>query len=237
MGGVHHDNRQFTRESVTWPRTVAEAVRWQKRLRRLLLLEDRLPPAVRLVGGVDAAYVGDRALAVIVVLTYPGLEVVEHVFGRAPAAFPYVPGLLAMREGPAVEAAWQALPEARRPDVLFFDGQGIAHPRGMGIAAHMGVLFDRPAVGVAKRLLVGRHEPVPDEAGAWRPLLYRGRTVGAAVRTRAGVKPVYVSPGHRLSVPTAVHYVLATARGYKLPEPIRLADRLVRRQRQREEET
>lgn len=217
----------------SWNLTPEEAIRWQETLRQRLVLEDDLPPSVQLVGGVDSGYTDTLAVAVIVVLTYPELDPVHHVVGHVPVHFPYIPGLLAIREGPAIEAAWEALPPDLRPDLLFFDGQGIAHPRSMGIASHMGVLLDRPSIGVAKRILVGHHEPVPDEQGSWRPLVYRGRVVGAAVRTRPGVKPVYVSPGHRISLPTAVEYTLATVRGYKLPEPTRLADKLTRQWRQR----
>ncbi len=216
-----------------WDLTPEEAVRWQESLRQHLVLEDDLPPSVRLVGGVDSGYTDALAVAVIAVLTYPELEFVHQAVGQVPVHFPYIPGLLAIREGPAIEAAWNTLQPDLQPDLLFFDGQGIAHPRGMGIASHMGVLLDRPSIGVAKRILVGHHEPVPDEQGAWRPLVYRGKVVGAAVRTKVGVKPVYVSPGHRISLPTAIEYTLATVRGYKLPEPTRLADKLARQWRRK----
>lgn len=208
-----------------WTLPPEQAIEWQRQLREQLVIADDFRPP-RLIGGVDAAYIENRALAVIVVLTFPDLQVVTHTVATVPHEYPYIPGLLSMREGPAIEAAWQMLPEHQRPDLLMFDGHGIAHPRGLGIASHMGLLLDRPSLGVAKRILRGRHAPVPDEVGAWQPLVYRGKTVGAALRTKAGVKPVYVSPGHRISLESAIHFVLATTRGYKLPEPTRLADKL-----------
>nr|WP_290666315.1 deoxyribonuclease V [Ardenticatena sp.] len=208
-----------------WSFPPEQAIEWQRQLRQQLIIADAFSPP-RLIGGVDAAYVENQALAVIVVLSFPELQKITHTVATVPHEYPYIPGLLSMREGPAIEAAWHALPEEQRPDLLMFDGHGIAHPRGIGIASHMGLLFDRPSIGVAKRILRGDHAPVPNTVGAWQPLVYRGKVVGAAVRTKAGVKPMYVSPGHRISLESAIRFVLATTRGYKLPEPTRLADKL-----------
>lgn len=168
----------------------------------------------------------EAATAAIAVFTFPSLEPQAEAVAQVPLTFPYIPGLLAFREGPAIEAAWDRLPRDRKPDLLMFDGHGIAHPRGIGIASQMGLVLDRPAIGVAKSILVGSHDPLPDEVGAWKPLVYQRKVIGAALRLRAGVKPVYVSVGHRISLETAIHYVLLTARGYKLPEPTRWAHKL-----------
>jgi deoxyribonuclease V len=166
---------------------------------------------------------GARARAAVVVLAFPSLEPVEESVVEQPCRFPYVPGLLAFREGPSILAAFRRL--RARPDLLIFDGQGIAHPRRFGIAAHIGVLLDLPAIGCAKSRLTGTHgEPGPAR-GAWAPLVERGETIGAVLRTREGVKPVYVSVGHRLGLETALGLVLRCGGGCRLPEPTRRAHR------------
>jgi deoxyribonuclease V len=143
-----------------------------------------------------------------------------------PTRFPYIPGLLSFRELPAVLKALEQLP--RLPDLILCDGQGIAHPRRLGIASHLGVLLDHPTIGVGKTRLVGHHDPVPDQRGAWVPLVDRGEVVGAVLRTRQGAKPIYVSPGHRVGLTTAVGWVMACTTRFRLPETTRLADRLSR---------
>ena len=176
---------------------------------------------VRLIAGVDMSAKG-VGRAAVVLLSYPALETLEIARAEVPLVFPYVPGFLTFREGPAVLAAFARL--RALPDLILFDGQGIAHPRRLGIAAHLGVLLDRPSIGCAKSLLVGRPAgELPPEAGAWVPLKDRGETVGAAVRTRRAVNPIYVSIGHKIDLPTAVEWVLACCRGYRLPEPTRRA--------------
>jgi deoxyribonuclease V len=161
------------------------------------------------------------ARAAVVLLSYPELETIEIARAEKPLVFPYVPGLLSFREGPAVLAAFEKL--SRMPDLVMFDGQGIAHPRRLGIAAHMGVLLDLPSLGVAKSILTG-HGPDPGpNPGDWSPLTHRGEVVGAALRTKLKVKPVYISLGHRLDLPLALHWVMAVCRGYRLPEPTRRA--------------
>lgn len=156
-----------------------------------------------------------------VVLTFPDLELAEVKVARARPLMPYIPGLLAFREAPVLALALERL--TLTPDLLIVDGHGLAHPRRFGIACHIGLLTDRPTVGCAKSILRGSHEPLPPEQGAWVPLVDRGEVIGAAVRTRPGVSPVYVSVGHRVDLATAVHWVLACCRGYRLPEPTRLA--------------
>jgi deoxyribonuclease V len=152
------------------------------------------------------------------------LELVDSALARAPVTFPYVPGLLSFRELPAVLEALKLL--TITPDLILCDGQGIAHPRRIGIASHLGVLTGIPTIGVAKSLLVGTHELLPLERGAWKPLRDRGEIIGAALRTRANVAPVYVSTGHRVSLTTAIYYALACTTKYRLPETTRHAHRL-----------
>jgi deoxyribonuclease V len=209
-----------------WDLGYAEARTLQDQLAERLVLEPIDLDAIGTVAGVDLAYprAAGQGVAAVVVLSYPGLEAMESATQRAAAPFPYIPGLLAFREAPVFLGAYERL--FGTPDVLVVDGHGVAHPRGLGIASHIGLLVDRPTVGCAKSVLVGEHEPVGEEVGATAPLVYRRRTVGMAVRTRAGVKPVYVSCGHLVDLESAVRLVLACTRGYRLPEPTRRADRL-----------
>lgn len=176
---------------------------------------------VKVVAGVDMS-AKDVARAAVVILSYPELEVLEVERAEKPLSFPYVPGLLSFREGPAILAAFDKV--QRWPDLVFFDGQGIAHPRKIGIAAHMGVLLDLPTIGVAKSPLAVHGQEPGQEPGAWVPWRNRsGEEIAAAVRTKARSKPLYISPGHKMDLPTAIEYVLASCRGYRLPEPTRQA--------------
>lgn len=190
-----------------------------------LILVDRLG-SVQRVAGVDVGFEGGGAVtrAAVVVLGYPGLELLETAIARRPTTFPYVPGLLSFRELPAVLEALDRLRET--PDLLLCDGQGIAHPRRFGIASHLGLLVDLPSIGVAKSRLYGSHSAVPEARGAWTPLHAEGEVIGAVLRTRTGVKPLYVSPGHRVNLETAVGYVLGCCTRYRLPETTRQAHRL-----------
>ena len=212
-----------------WNVTVPEAVALQRELRDRLVL--RPPPgfAPRLVGGADVSLDRDdpRGWAGIAVIDRSTMDTVDEATATAEIGFPYVPGLLSFRELPLLERVWERL--RARPDVLVFDGQGYAHPRRFGLACHGGVLFDLPTVGCAKTLLVGRHGALGEERGARAELVDRGEVVGMALRLRAGVKPVYVSPGHRMDVPTAVEVVLAVSAGFREPETTRRAHRLVNR--------
>ena len=202
-----------------WTLDPEEAVRVQERLRQRLVLDWDNPP-VRTLAGVDVGLKDDVARAAIAVFRFPELEPLEGVIADAPLNFPYIPGLLAFREGPAVLAAWEKLAN------LLFDGQGIAHPRGIGIASMMGLWFDRPAVGVAKSRLYGRfQEPGPnpgDRSDLFDPQ-YPDRVIGAVLRTRANARPLFISPGHKIDVIQAVDFVLRCSRGYRLPEPTRWA--------------
>ena len=211
----------------SWDLTDAEKRALQVRLAAEVVQEDRFGP-LRLVAGVDVGFPRrdgvEMARAAAVLLTFPELALVAETVIEEPVRFPYVPGLLSFREAPAILSALDRLQQA--PDLVMVDGQGRAHPRRFGIACHLGLLLDRPALGCAKSLLVGRYTEPGPSVGDWSPLIDRGETVGAALRTRAGVKPVFVSIGHRMSLETAVQLTLTCARGLRLPEPTRLADRL-----------
>lgn len=208
-----------------WDVTPKAAVAIQEQLRHEIIQEDQLQP-VRLVAGVDVGFAenGTVTRAAVAVLSFPSLQIQETAVIYRPTTFPYVPGLLSFREVPAILEALSQL--AVLPDLLLCDGQGIAHPRRFGLACHLGLLSNIPAIGVAKTRLTGYHEPVPDERGAWQPLRHRGKVVGAALRTREKVKPVFVSVGHRVSLETAIHYVMACTTRYRLPETTRAAHRL-----------
>ncbi len=209
-----------------WDLAPPEAQRLQRRLRRYVREAPLDWKALRTVAGVDVGFPKpDTARAAVAVLSFPDLAPVDWAVAEIPTPMEYVPGLLSFRELPAVLKALEQL--RVRPEVFLVDGQGIAHPRGLGIAAHLGVLLDWPTVGVAKSLLVGRPQGLLGETrGSTIPLVYRGRVVGMGVRTRDKVKPVWVSIGHRVDLPGAVALVLRTATRYRLPEPIRAAHRL-----------
>ncbi len=205
---------------------VQEALR--RRVRRL-----SFPGPVERVAGVDAAFSQDRVVAVVSVLSYPELKVVEEGVGVQPKKISYIPGLLSFREGPAILAAIESL--SRIPDLLLFDGQGIAHPRRLGIASHIGVLLDQPTIGVGKSRLVGHADEgrLAQEKGAQTPLAHNEEVLGGVLRSRSGVRPLYVSPGHRITVSDALAWTLACCTGYRLPEPVRLADRAAGREKRR----
>jgi deoxyribonuclease V len=208
-----------------WPATAEEATAIQQQLRGEIITEDQLGPVQR-VAGVDVGFEsgGTITRAAIAVLSFPELQLVEQAIARRPTTFPYIPGFLSFREIPAVLDALERI--TTPPDLLLCDGQGIAHPRRMGIAAHLGLLVDLPAIGVGKSLLVGKHEEVPEERGAWQPLRHRGETVGAVLRTRVGTKPLYISLGHRISLLTAIDYVMRCTTKWRLPETTRHAHKL-----------
>lgn len=208
-----------------WNLSATEAIAVQRELRAHLIPSDRLGP-VRRVAGVDVGFEvgGTVTRAAVAVLRYPELELLETAIARRPTTFPYIPGLLSFRELPAVLEALERLNEP--PDLLLCDGQGIAHPRRFGIACHLGLLVDIPSIGVAKTRLYGTHEEPPDQRGAWTPLRADGEIIGAVLRTRTGVKPLYVSPGHRIGLETAVAYVMGCCARYRLPETTRHAHRL-----------
>ncbi len=201
---------------------LVEVTHRQDRMRERVERADRLGD-VRLLAGADVAYhrSAEVLYAAVVVLEAATLRLVEARTVAAPVTFPYVPGYLTLREAPPVLEAFGRL--TRSPDLLLVDGHGWAHPRRFGIACHLGVALDLPAIGVAKSVLVGSHEQPGPARGSVTPLLHEGDPIGATVRTRDGVAPVWVSTGHRVSLPTAVRWVLACGAGYRIPEPTRLA--------------
>jgi deoxyribonuclease V len=179
------------------------------------------------VAGIDVACprAAATALAGVVVMALPGMEVLERRWAAAPLTFPYIPGYLSFREGESVVGALRKVSNA--VDLLLFDGQGICHPRRFGLASHIGLLADRPSVGCAKSRLLGTHSEPATRAGSRRQIRDGGEVVGLALRTRRGVKPVYVSVGHLVDLPGAARTVLACCRGYRHPEPLREAHRWV----------
>lgn len=211
-----------------WNVTPTQAVAIQRRLADRVAVKGLIPNA-RWIGGADAAFTRDGAICVAAALVWDALDhvVVEEAVAVRPVRFPYVPGLLSFRELPALLAALRKL--RRTPDVIFFDGQGLAHPRRMGLASHAGLILDHPTLGCAKSLLVGSFRMPARHAGDATPLTDGGDRIGAVVRTRDDVKPVFVSVGHRLSLNEAVRLVLMCRTRYRLPEPTRLADQLVAR--------
>lgn len=205
-----------------WDLTPGEAIALQNALRGDVVSDRPIDiEAVGLVAGVDVSVKNDVSQAAVVVVSFPDFRPVETVVARRPTPFPYVPGLLSFREGPVLEEAFDKLRAV--PDVFLFDGMGVAHPRRIGIASHMGLWLQRPTIGCGKTLLCGRYGFLPEEKGAFAPLMDNGEVIGAAVRTRAGKNPMFISPGHLADLPTAVELVLRCAPKYRLPEPIRLA--------------
>jgi deoxyribonuclease V len=210
-----------------WDLSVAEARAMQIRLRERLVLEPPPGFAPKTIGGADVSMgrFSRRGFAGIVVLRADTLETVDEAGVEAHLPMPYIPGYLSFRELPVLAQAWARL--ETKPDVLVFDGQGIAHPRRFGVACHGGILFGVPSIGCAKSILVGEHGPLGHERGSTAPMVDKGEVVAMAVRTRDGVKPVYVSPGHRMDMDTAVRIVLSLGAGCREPETTRRSHRLV----------
>jgi len=206
-----------------WQLTVAEAREIQDQMRSRIAVRP-LDQAPQTIAGVDVSVKGAHARAAVVLLSYPDLVPLRAVTAERTVAFPYVPGLLAFREGPVVLAALAELTD--RPDVLMFDAQGIAHPRRMGLATHLGLLLNIPSVGCAKSRLTGKYTEPDRRKGSWTPLLDGDEVIGAVVRTRDGVRPVFVSVGHLMDLETAVSLTLSCTTRYRLPEPTRWAHRV-----------
>jgi len=221
-----------------WQMTPREAVELQKRLRERVRVVPHKGRKIETVAGADISFnkFSPVIYTGIVVLRLPSLEVVEEVGLVSETQFPYVPGLLSFREAPSVLEAWSKL--KTEPDAVMFDGQGIAHPRRVGIASHVGLFLNRPTLGCAKSVLVGRHAELAEERGSWQPLVdpKNDETVGAALRTKTRVQPIYVSPGHLIDLAGAIELTLATDGGYRQPEPTRRAHLLVNALRRGERE-
>ncbi len=217
-----------------WEVEFEEAREIQQALREKLVLTPA-PITARFVAGADVSYCKENKkilVAAVVLMQLPGLSVVEEAVSYRKVDFPYVPGYLSFREAPPLIAAFRKL--VARPDVILFDGQGIAHPRGLGLASHMGVILGIPSLGCAKKRLVGDHDVIGNETGSRAPLIFEGNEVGSVLRTKNGVKPVYVSPGHMIDTENAVDIVLRCLTSYRLPEPVRLAHLLTRKARDEE---
>ena len=214
-----------------WTLTPREAVELQRSRRERVSIK-RLGGPLHTVAGTDISFnkFSPMIYAGIVVFNLPDLEVIEEVGIITETRFPYIPGLLSFRETPALLEAWEKL--KREPDAVLFDGQGIAHPRRVGIASHVGLLIDRPTVGCAKSVLVGKYDEPEPERGNWTPLIDRGETIGAALRTKSRVNPIFVSPGHKIDLEGAIALTLECDGGYRQPEPTRQAHLLVNALRQ-----
>ena len=208
-----------------WPTSIQEARDLQERLASQVVHRNEAPDEPRYVAGIDVSGKGADApvRAAAVVLRWDDMAVVEVRTAAATPSFPYVPGLLAFREAPAVLDVLERLDTT--PDLILADGQGLAHPRRFGLACHVGLLAGVPTIGCAKSLLVGRYSGLSPEQGSSADLVHRNEVVGAAVRTRSGVSPVFVSVGHRVDLAAAVRLTLACCRGYRVPEPTRTAHR------------
>lgn len=208
-----------------WVLTPDAAIVIQQALRQDVITRDKFG-TVQYVAGIDVGFEAEGTVtrAAVAVLNYPELQLCDHAIARRPTTFPYIPGFLSFREVPAVLDALEKVQTL--PDLLLCDGQGIAHPRRFGIACHLGILTNLPAIGVAKSRLVGRHAEVLDQRGTWQPLLDKDETIGAVLRTRPGTHPLFISPGHRISLETAIAYVMGCTTKYRLPETTRFAHKL-----------
>jgi len=213
-----------------WKVTPQEAIGIQEGLRKNLRLKPpRAPFKTVAAGDVSYSRTDGKSFAAFLMFSYPDLTLLESAAARGRSFFPYIPGLLSFREAPVLLKAFSKL--ERRPDVILIDGQGIAHPRSMGIAAHLGILLNLPSIGCAKSRLYGKEAEPGLEQGSFVPLMEGERTVGMIVRTRTGVKPVYVSPGHKMDMEGSVRMVLSICRGYRIPEPLRQAHIFVNQMR------
>lgn len=207
----------------SWDMSPQEARRLQMTLAAHIIRENRLG-SFETVAGIDVGMKGDMARAVVVVLNFPELDIVSQTTATRRITFPYIPGLLSFREGPVILDALRRLD--RNPGLLIFDGQGIAHPCRLGIASHIGLLSDIPSIGCAKSRLCGQYREPDVERGSYVPLMDHGEIIGAIVRTRTHVKPVFVSIGHRIDLKTSIDVILGCCKGYRLPETTRQAHRL-----------
>lgn len=203
-----------------WAVTPEVAVALQRQLAPLVR-EEPLAAPPQSIAGVDMSVRGDQVQAAVVVVSYPALTVIDQATWQGQVEFPYVPGLLSFREVPAVLRALQQL--STMPDLIMCDAHGRAHPRRLGLASHLGVLLDWPTIGVAKSLLTGHHGDLPATKGAHVPLRAGAETIGAVVRSRTEVNPLYISVGHRITLPEAIDLTLACTTRYRLPEPTRQA--------------
>ena len=209
-----------------WDVSAAEARRIQNELRKRVVLQNDFS-RVNLIAGADLSIqkASNEGFAGVIVYTFPDLNEVERQHAHCKLSFPYIPGLLAFREAPVLLEAFAKV--EREPDVIIFDGQGIAHPRGLGIATHMGLVLDKPTIGCAKSRLTGTFEEPGPEVGDYSPLVFGEKTIGAVLRTRRNVKPIFVSQGHKIDLQTCIDVLLKCNDGYRIPKPTRDADHFV----------
>jgi deoxyribonuclease V len=208
-----------------WPLNIYEAKIIQNELRKRVRILP-LKKEIRIIAGVDASFIADQIIAVVSTFKYPEMKHLEDAYFVGMVKFPYIPGMLSFREGPAIIAAIKRL--SYKPDVILFDGHGIAHPRFIGIASHLGVILNISTIGCAKSCLVGEYKEPGLKKGEWTYLYYNDTKVGAVIRTRDSVKPLFVSPGHKIDIESSIDIVLKSVLKYRLPEPLRRADRLSR---------
>ena len=207
--------------------SVAKAHAMQRRLAKQVIREDRVPEKIRFVAGVDVAYVGEISIGVAAALNYDSLALIESQVAHVKTQFPYIPTLLSFREISPTLSAIEKL--ETQPDVFLVDGQGIAHPHRLGFTSHLGLMIDKPTIGVAKSILCGKAENMHDKE--WAPLIDRGEIVGATVKTKAGWKPLYVSVGHKISLERAIEIVTHCIRSHRIPEPILTAHKIANKEK------
>ncbi|MEW6410619.1 MAG: deoxyribonuclease V [Nitrospirota bacterium] len=219
-----------------WPETIEDAIAIQNTLREKVRTEisEVTLENLRLVAGADvsSSKKDDNIYAGVILFSYPSLSIIEESVISGKTRFPYIPGLLSFREGPVLIDAFKGL--TRMPELAIFDGQGIAHPAGLGLATHLGLMLDIPSIGCAKNRLIGEYKDPSPRQGSFSPLIYKGIEVGAVLRTKDHVRPVFVSPGHKMDIRESVRIVLALSKGYRLPEVIRQSHILVNRLRSEE---
>lgn len=215
-----------------WKVTPEQAIQIQKNLRHRIILKKTFS-SLRTIGGGDVSYQkeGELLFGAMVVLSFPDMETLDMATASGRISFPYLPGLLTFREGPILMKTFEKL--RIRPDVLVFDGQGIVHPRGIGLATHLGIWFNLPSIGCAKTPLLCESAAPRPSKGSFELIRKNGRGVGVVLRTKDGVKPVFVSPGHQIDLPTSIRIILECCQGFRIPEPLRRAHQLSRRLLQR----
>lgn len=211
-----------------WKVSVEEAIQIQENLRGRIILKNRLTE-VKIVAGADVAYSKDGTFlsGAIVVLSHPEMKPLDSALATGEVSFPYIPGLFSFREGPVLLEAFNRL--KLKPDLILFDGHGIAHPKQFGLASHLGLWLDLPSIGCARTSLLDDYEPPGPSQGDFSWVYWSGKKVGAVLRTRKGVRPVFVSPGHRVDLQTSLRVVLHTCKKYRIPEPLRRAHQMARR--------
>lgn len=208
-------------EYLIWPDTIKKAKDIQEKLKKhVRIVPLRNPPDY--IAGVDAAFFDKKAIGIVCVYKYPEIVFLEFAFSIKDTDFPYVPGYLSFREGPVIIETLKKLKIV--PNVIIFDGQGIAHPMNLGIASHIGLIINKPTIGCAKTKLIGEYDEPGLKKGDWTPLNYKSKIVGAVLRTRNNVKPIYVSPGHLIDLNDSIEIVLKCSGKYRIPEPLRKAD-------------